>query len=132
MTITDPRPSPNENRTVLVVEDNVLVRIMIAEELREAGMRVIEAGNADEALLHFAAGNGIDFVFADVELPGSMNGFELVRRLRANFPDLKALMTSGRLPAHTAASIAPFVPKPYNLTDVITCILAALSGPVPE
>jgi two-component system, response regulator PdtaR len=105
---------------------------MIAEELREAGMLVIEAGNADEALQHVGAAKLIDFVFADIELPCSTNGLELVRRLQADFPDLKALLTSGRLPAHTAASIAPFIRKPYNFTDVITCILAAMSGPVPE
>lgn len=97
--IRDLRPSSDDIRTVLVVEDEILVRIVIAEELRDAGMRVIEVGSADEAMAHLRAGHKVDVVFTDIELPGSMNGFELARRLQADFPELKLLMTSGRLPA---------------------------------
>ncbi len=129
--IRDPRPSSEEIRTVLVVEDDTLVRIMVAEELREAGMRVIEAGDADEALA-LARANPIDLVFADIGLPGSMNGFELARRLQSNVPDLQVLFTSGRLPANVAASLRPFIAKPYDIADVVDRIRVALSGPTPE
>ena len=124
--IRDLRPSSDDIRTVLVVEDEILVRIMVAEELRDAGMRVIEAGSADEAMAHLRAGNRVDFVFTDIELPGSMNGIELARRLQADFPELKLLMTSGRLPAQEAATLRQFIPKPYDMTDVIARIRAAL------
>ncbi len=130
--IRDLRPSSDDIRTVLVVEDEILVRIVIAEELRDAGMRVIEVGSADEAMAHLRAGHKVDVVFTDIELPGSMNGFELARRLQADFPELKLLMTSGRLPAHAAASLRPFIAKPYNIADVVAHIRAALAERTPE
>jgi two-component system, response regulator PdtaR len=118
--------SQQEPRTVLVVEDEPLVRLMVAEELRDSGMSVIEAGTADEALERLRAGNPVDFVFADIELPGSMNGLELARRVQTDFPNLEFLMTSGRAPAHDVASLRPFIPKPYDLAEVIDRIRAAL------
>jgi CheY-like chemotaxis protein len=99
MMIRDSRRSAeHEVCTVLSVEDELLVRLTVAEELREAGMRVIEAANADEAIQHLRAENWVDFIFADVELPGSMNGLKLAQRVRADFPHLKLLITSGRIP----------------------------------
>ena len=126
------RPSEDEVRTVLVVEHEILVRLMVADELREAGMRVIEASHADEAMEHVRAGSSIDFVFAEIELPGSMNGLEFIRRLRADVPDLKFLMTSSRMPARERAPIRPFIAKPYDIADVVARIRAALAESSPE
>jgi CheY-like chemotaxis protein len=130
--IRDPRPSFEDIRTVLLVEDDILVRVMVAEELREAGLRVVEAGNADEALEHLVTGIPVDFVFTDIELPGSMNGIALTRLLQASFPDCKFLMTSGRLPSHETISLRPFIPKPYDIAGVVEHIRAALAEPPPE
>jgi CheY-like chemotaxis protein len=116
---------PSQICTVLVVEDEPLIRLMVADELRDSGMGVIEAETADEALEHLLAGSPADFIFADIELPGSMNGLQLAKRVRTDFPTLKLLLTSGRLPAHETASIAPFIPKPYDVREVIDCIRAA-------
>ena len=116
---------------MLVVEDELLVRLTVAEGLRDAGMRVIEAANAGEAMEHLRAGNPVDLVFADIELPGSMNGLELAQRVRADFPDLKLLMTSGRISAYEAASRA-FIPKPYDIVEVIRLIRASLDESAPE
>jgi CheY-like chemotaxis protein len=63
-------------KTILVVEDDVLVRMPISQYLRDCGYRVIEAVNADEAmavLLHRET--PIDLVFSDIEMPGSIDGF---------------------------------------------------------
>ena len=131
--ISDSRqPSEHEVRTVLVVEDELLVRLAVAEELREAGMRVIEAGNADEAMKHLRAGNAVDLVFADIELPGSMNGLELARRLRTDFPDIKLLVTSGRLPEPEATSAGAFIAKPYDIAEVVGRIRATLDNKQPN
>ena len=119
-------PPEQEPCTVLVVEDEPLIRLIVAEELRGSGMRVIEAETADEALERPRAGISVHFVFADIELPGSMNGVELARRVQKDFPDLRVLMTSGRVPAHEVASISPFIPKPYDIPQVINRIRAAL------
>jgi CheY-like chemotaxis protein len=56
-------------RTVLVVEDEVLVRLIIAEELRSAGFQVIEAANADEALAVLANIRDVSLIFSDIRMP---------------------------------------------------------------
>jgi CheY-like chemotaxis protein len=83
-------------RTVLVVEDEVLVRMMLADVLDDAGFRVIEAANADEALRVLSAVPEVAAVVTDVEMPGgSINGFELARRIRAEW-NIGVLIASGR------------------------------------
>lgn len=117
------------DRTVLVVEDEVLTRMVIAEILRDTGFRVVEAGNAAEALRYLHGGGPADLVFADVEMPGAMNGVALARHLRAECPDLKVILTSGGVSTSDIASTAPFIPKPYALDHVVARIRAALTEP---
>ena len=84
-------PAPKAQRSpgcVLVVEDEVLIRVVIADELRAEGFSVVEAATADEALSYFQAGFQVDLVISDIELPGLLKGMELIRRLRAEAPDL--------------------------------------------
>ena len=61
-----------------------------------------------------------------------MNGLEFIRRLRADVPDLKFLMTSSRMPARERAPIRPFIAKPYDIADVVARIRAALAESSPE
>jgi CheY-like chemotaxis protein len=111
-------------QTVLVVEDEVIIRLVIAEYLRECGYRVHEAVNADEAILILRAPEvSIDIVFSDVEMPGEMDGFGLARWVRANMPETQVILTSG---AERSADIAgtlceagPLLEKPYPTQDVL-------------
>src|SRR3712207_3268192 len=85
-----------QRRTVLVVEDEVLVRMMLADVLDDAGFRVIEAANADEALRVLSAVPEVAAVVTDVEMPGgSINGFEPARRIRTEW-NIGVLIASGR------------------------------------
>ncbi|MGZ5904834.1 MAG: response regulator, partial [Reyranella sp.] len=68
--------------TVLVVEDEILVRTVIAAYLRDCGFDVVEAGSADEAVRVLEAGVRIDIVFSDINMPGSLDGFGLAQWLR--------------------------------------------------
>jgi DNA-binding response OmpR family regulator len=112
---------------VLVIEDEVLVRFEIADALREAGMCVIEARDADEAMEHLRAGKSVDFAFVDVELPGIMNGLEFCAAMKRRFPKLRILLTSGRIiTAEEAMSAGSFIPKPYDPADVVARIRVAL------
>jgi response regulator RpfG family c-di-GMP phosphodiesterase len=71
-------PSKSSVQTGLVVEDEVFVRMVISEYLRGCGYRVIEAANADEALIVLERLEiAVDVVFSDIEMPGSIGGFEL-------------------------------------------------------
>ncbi len=122
-------------QTVLVVEDEVLIRLVIADYLRECGYRVHEAVSAEEAVAILQALDvSIDVVFSDVEMPGGMDGFGLARWVRSNKPGIQVILTSG---AERSADIAatlceagPLLKKPYPSQDVVDRIrqLAAKAG----
>jgi CheY-like chemotaxis protein len=111
-------------QTVLVVEDEILIRLVIADYLRECGYRVHEAVNAEEAVAILQSPEvSVDVVFSDVEMPGSMDGFGLARWVRANKPGTQVILTSG---AERSADIAatlceagPLLEKPYPSQDVV-------------
>jgi DNA-binding NtrC family response regulator len=109
--------------TILVVEDEVLIRLVIAEYLRDCGYRVIEAAHADEALLVLRKSElVIDIVFTDVEMPGSMDGFALAQWVRNNRPGMDVILAGSVGRAVQAASdlcdAQDNVPKPYDPQSV--------------
>jgi len=109
---------PNLQETILLVEDEVLVRMPIAQYLRDCGYKVIEAVNADEAitvLLHKET--VVDLVFSDIEMPGAVDGFGLAKWIREHRPGLDVLL-AGTVPravenAKELCEQGP-VPKPYD------------------
>jgi len=103
---------------VLIVEDEILIRMVIAEYLRSCGYRVIEAASGDEALVILRHTElEVDVVFSDIEMPGSMDGFELSKWLRANRPGVDVILAGSVARAADAANelceSGP-VPKPYE------------------
>jgi CheY-like chemotaxis protein len=115
--------------TVLVVEDELIVRMTIAEYLRDEGYEVIEASNADQALVVLQKGTNVDLVFTDVRMPGSIDGCELARQVRVHWPKLPVILTSGYSDELlTARSICEdiVVPKPYRPQAIVTTIKAVL------
>jgi CheY-like chemotaxis protein len=110
---------PSNQEVVLVVEDEVLIRMTIAQYLRDCGYKVIEAASADEAMAVLQhAETRMDVVFSDIEMPGSVDGFGLSKWIRVHRPGLDVIL-AGTVPrAVTAASElceqGP-VPKPYVL-----------------
>jgi DNA-binding NtrC family response regulator len=123
--------------TILVVEDEVLIRLVIAQYLRDCGYRVIEAVHADEALLVLRRSElVIDVVFTDVEMPGSMDGFALAQWVRSNRPGMDVILAGSVNRAVQAASdlcdAQNNVPKPYdpqNVHDRIRRLLASRRSP---
>jgi CheY-like chemotaxis protein len=110
--------------TILVVEDEVLVRLVIAEYLRECGYKVHEAANADEALAVLQSPDvSIDLVFSDVLMPGDMDGFGLARWVRDNKPDVRVVLTSSvdrsAEIAGTLCEAGPMLDKPYEPLHVV-------------
>ncbi|WP_281413559.1 response regulator [Microvirga antarctica] len=129
--MSNPHPLPHADRTprtILVVEDEILIRMLISDELRDAGFEVIEAASADDALGVLASGHPIDLVFTDVRMPGSIDGAELASRIKKNHAEMQVILTSGHLPAHEALSIAPFIAKPYSIAKAIALIDATLGS----
>ena len=109
--------------TILVVEDEILVRSTIAEYLRSCGYRVIEAVNADEAMeviRHLEI--KLDIVFSDIEMPGTMDGFALASWIRKHRPELDVILAgSVRRAADSAKKLCEDgpLPKPYQAEAVV-------------
>jgi CheY-like chemotaxis protein len=106
---------------VLIVEDDILVRLTIADYLRGAGYAVFEAANAAEAVAVFASGERVDVVFTDVQMPGVMDGLMLARWIQEHHPSVQVLVTSGKGDADTSSGLMPddaFYSKPYSLEAV--------------
>ena len=103
---------------VLVVEDEILIRIMIADELRDLGLAVIECGDADEALQVLQSGIRVSLVFTDVKMPGTMDGVGLANAIKREFPALKVILTSAQiLPIGTHCD--HFFSKPWDVPHVV-------------
>lgn len=115
-------PVPAPPPVILVVEDDVLVRTVVAAYLRECGFDVIEATSADEAIRVLQAEVRVDIVFSDVNMPGSMDGFGLAQWVRRERPWLKVILTSGA--ARTAKEAGdlcehgPILAKPYDHAEL--------------
>jgi DNA-binding NtrC family response regulator len=120
-------------RVVLVVEDEILVRSPVAEFLRMAGYKVIEAANATEAVAVFVSGAVIDLVFSDVDMPGAVDGIGLTHWISRHYPGIHVMLTSGIAhAARTKGIAAAFLPKPYRLATVALRIRSLLEEPRQE
>jgi CheY-like chemotaxis protein len=102
--------------TVLIVEDDILVQLELADWLEELGHMVFTANNADEAIALLESHPEIDRLVTDIRMPGSMDGIRLAHYVAGRWPPVKIIVLSGIL--NTALSELPpnsiFVPKPYH------------------
>ncbi|HEV7283761.1 MAG TPA: response regulator, partial [Kaistia sp.] len=80
---------------ILVVEDEGLVRMAAADDLVEAGFKVIEAANADQAIQMLETHPEITILFTDIDMPGSMDGIRLAHAVRERWPPVKLVLVSG-------------------------------------
>jgi CheY-like chemotaxis protein len=113
--------NPAAGQTILVVEDEPLVRMDISEALRNHGYRVLEAASGDDALRLLAEGKSIHLVFTDVRMPGRSDGFDVARR--AEQSGLPVVVTSGHVyPHEVPQGLRPLVAKPYSHAQVLSLI----------
>lgn len=128
-------PSRGRGETILVVEDNPAVRRVTCDRLITLGYAVVEAENGTDALALANGGTPIDLVFSDIIMPGGISGFELAKRLRANHPELKLLLTSG-FPEGIARvetpgeEKLPILRKPYSQEDLARSIATSLANKI--
>jgi two-component system, response regulator PdtaR len=115
---------------VLVVEDHPLVRMAVLEVLIEAGFEALEASSAGEAIRILETRQDIHLVFTDAEMPGTMDGVELVHYIRKRWRPVKLIVVSGKTesPPGQLPSGAKFFPKPYRETSVVEAMVGMLSG----
>jgi len=110
--------------TVLVVEDEPLVRMIISDELQDMGFKVLEAAHAAEAVEMLQANSDIQIMFTDVDMPGGIDGLMLAAAVRNRWPPIKIIVTSGHrkvrmgdIPAESR-----FISKPYQARSVAAAI----------
>lgn len=115
---------------VLVVEDETFIRMDAVEMLSAAGFHVVEAANADEAIRILEHNSGIQIIFTDIDMPGSMNGLNLAAAVRDRWPPVKIIATSGhfKVQAGDLPPDARFISKPYQPAQVANAIRELVSA----
>jgi CheY-like chemotaxis protein len=126
-------PRAEQGETVLLVEDDDAVRMLVADVLRELGYRIFEAIDARSALSTIEGGEHLDLMVSDVGLPGGMNGRQLAELARRHRPDLKILFVTGY--AEGAAIRGGFldpgmemIAKPFAIDDLAYKIRSMIEG----
>lgn len=112
-------------RTVLVVEDDALIRMSAVASLEDAGLDVLEAANSAEALVLLARHAEIRVMVTDVRMPGAMDGLALVSLACRDHPLIRAVVVSGNATAAEAykAGAARFIAKPYITHRLVDAVL---------
>ncbi len=117
---------------ILLVEDEFLIRLILAEELAGAGHDVSEAATADEALTIAAAEPAFDILVTDIQTPGVLNGVTLATRMREMQPTLPVVYVTGRPEALSGIGTAgpgdAFVRKPYSAPEVVAVVASKLNA----
>ena len=117
-------------RTILLVEDDALLRVSAADHLRGNGYHVIEAGTVIEAATVLSSGPPVHLVFSDVDLPGATGGLSLAVWINAHHPDVPVILTSGVravMPALSNQRRVPFIPKPYDFEKVTALVASVIA-----
>ncbi len=112
---------PINTDTILLVEDEAIIRFELADFFRDAGYEVFEAGDADEAITVLSEDLSIRVVLTDIQLPGSMDGLKLAHYVRDRYPPTVLLLTSGGV--HIEDGLLPrdsrFISKPFDATRIL-------------
>jgi two-component system, response regulator PdtaR len=113
-----PQASPP---SVLVVDDEPILRLFACEALEEAGYEVVGASSADEAIALLRRGTPFEAVLTDIEMPGNLDGLELAWNIQAHWPETTVIITSGRkLPrADEIPRAASFLSKPFSAERLV-------------
>jgi DNA-binding NtrC family response regulator len=118
--------------TILVLEDEILIRFPVSDYLRDCGYRVLEASSAAEAQAILRSGEPVEIMFSDINLAGDINGFAMAQWVRREYPDVKIILTSGvRRVAEQAGDLCdegPFLAKPYAYETLLEHIKRLLAS----
>lgn len=120
---------PSKLGCILVVEDELLIRMVVSDELRDVGYQVIEASSADEALEVLGSVTP-DAIVSDVRMPGSLDGLGLLKVVRETSPGLPVIIMSAdaRPEVALAAGANQFVAKPFTLRLIVEAVRHEVYG----
>ncbi len=110
----------NEQRSVLIVEDEALVRFLIVDEFEEAGFRVSESRTGQEAIEVLETQQKFDVLFTDIRMPGPVDGWELGRQARKLHPEITVIYATGYSVDDNQPVAGSFtIQKPYRFTEIL-------------
>src|SRR5258708_17024133 len=106
---------------VLVVEDEMVLRMRAVDIVEDAGFTAVEAVNADEALSILESRSDISLLFSDIQMPGSMDGLKLAYAVHRRWPSIKIILVSGQLKLTDGDKPADsrFFGKPLDVKQMI-------------
>ncbi|MEO9229757.1 MAG: response regulator [Devosia sp.] len=116
--------------TVLVVEDETIIRMNMVLHLEDEGFVVFEAASADEAITMLNAHQEVRVLFTDIDMPGSMDGLKLSAYVRERWPPVRIIVTSGKRMVEVTdlPDGSMFFSKPYQLDNVVVAIRELVSN----
>ena len=118
------QPSARKRAVVLVVEDEPLLRMDAIDAIEAAGLDVVGASDADEAIAILERRSDIHLIFTDIQMPGSMDGLKLAHFVKNRWPPIKIIATSGhaKITEKDLPEGTRFLPKPYAAVEVARAI----------
>jgi CheY-like chemotaxis protein len=120
--------------TILLVEDEVIIRLQLIDLLRDMGLEVLAADSADEAIALFEAHPEIELLMTDITMPGSMDGIALAHYVHRRRPTTRIIVGSGMI--DTGLSKLPagsvFLPKPFDDVELRQVLLRLMRGAQPS
>jgi len=123
-----------EPPVILVVEDDVITRSLVSDELRLGGFKVLEAASTDDAVAVLDTMR-VDLLFIAIRLPGAHNGLDLARLVRARAIPAKLILASGMedeaLSLPKEEELGPFLRKPYQVSQVVELVSHSLNWSEP-
>jgi DNA-binding response OmpR family regulator len=126
---------PSERResaapSILLVEDEMFIRMAMADALRHAGFEVYEAADGDEAFRLYSSSD-ITMLVTDIKMPGSINGISLAKLVRAQSPDVKIILVSATNYSVMASVADAVFFKPVSIAHMLDCVRSLISGTTP-
>ncbi len=123
-------PEPGNRLSILVAEDESLLRMVAVDALEEAGYDVIEVETGDEGARVVAAGHTLAGLVTDIQMPGGIDGCALAQITHARHPEAVIVVVSGnRVPGAGELPIgARFIGKPYSVNAVLSTLTQMLDG----
>ena len=115
--------------TILVVEDEPLIRTVLGDALRHAGYSVVELSEAKDALGHLSEGGAADLVITDLKMPGAIDGLDLVEWLQTALPAVPVIVTTGYHHLRSQVHAVPVFEKPYRFERLVERVCEMLGAP---
>jgi len=121
-------PELKRKWVVLIVEDEAIIRAMVADYLRDLDFTIIELKDADEAIAVFSSTTPIDLVFTDVNMPGKLDGFMLAAWIADHHPTVPVILASGVAELRDQDRRFVILQKPYSPSELERKIRELLAG----